>query len=83
MNPLPKAANATSIPRSSLPALRASAIPIGIVAAVAALAFVRTLYGFEDLAERIPIKPWLLTPVGFALVGVVCLFVFALGLPSE
>jgi CIC family chloride channel protein len=55
---------------------------LGIVAAFAALAFVRTLYGFEDLAARIPIKPWLLTPIGFALVGVIGLWfpqVFGVG----
>lgn len=44
---------------------------LGVVAALAALAFVRALYGMEDLADRLPIKPWLLTPIGFALVGVI------------
>jgi CIC family chloride channel protein len=55
---------------------------LGVIAAFAALAFVRTLYGFEDLADRIRIKPWLLTPIGFASVGVIGLWwpeVFGVG----
>jgi len=55
---------------------------LGVVAAFAALAFVRTLYAFEDLADKIPIKPWLLTPIGFSLVGVIGLWlpqVFGVG----
>ena len=55
---------------------------LGVVAALAALAFVRTLYGLEDLADRIPIRPWLVTPIGFAIVGVIGLWfpeVFGVG----
>ncbi len=44
---------------------------LGVVAAVVAVAFVRILYGFEDVAERLPVPGWLLTPIGFAVVGVV------------
>jgi CIC family chloride channel protein len=44
---------------------------LGVVAAFAALAFVRTLYKFEDLADALPIRPWLLTPIGFAIVGAI------------
>jgi CIC family chloride channel protein len=44
---------------------------LGVVAAFAALAFVRTLYKFEDFADALPIRPWLLTPIGFAIVGLI------------
>lgn len=55
---------------------------LGVVAAAVALAFVKVLYGTEDLADRLPIKPWLLTPIGFGIVGVIGIFrpeVFGVG----
>lgn len=47
---------------------------LGVAAAVVALAFVKFLYGAEDLADRLPIRPWLITPIGFGIVGVIGLF---------
>ena len=50
---------------------------LGIVAALAATLFVRMLYRFEDAADRLPGPPWIWTPIGGALVGVI-----AIGFPQ-
>ncbi|MFQ5747651.1 MAG: chloride channel protein [Gemmatimonadota bacterium] len=42
---------------------------LGVVAAAVSLAFIRLVYGLEDLFERLPIPAWLLTSVGGLLVG--------------
>ena len=48
---------------------------LGLVCAGVAVAFVKILYGAEDVADRLPVKPWLLTPIGFGLVGAIGLWV--------
>jgi CIC family chloride channel protein len=48
---------------------------LGILAALVALAFIRTLYAFEDGFERIRIAPPLRTMLGGALIGVIGLWV--------
>ncbi|MGB6001883.1 MAG: chloride channel protein, partial [Thermoanaerobaculia bacterium] len=44
-------------------------LALGLVAGVVALVFIRLLYGFEDLMESLPIRPWLLPALGGFLVG--------------
>ncbi len=44
---------------------------LGILAALVALAFIRTLYAFEDGFDRIPLPPPLRTLLGGALIGVI------------
>jgi len=59
---------------------------LGVAAALVATAFIKTLYGLEDLADRLPIKsrlkPWILAPLGLAMIGGVGVFfpqVFGVG----
>jgi len=55
---------------------------LGLAAGLVALGFVKILYGLEDFFETIPLKPWLLTPIGGAIVGGVGVFypqVFGVG----
>lgn len=47
---------------------------LGVAAALVAVLFIKLLYGMEDLAERLPIPPWLLTPIGGAILGGIALF---------
>ncbi len=47
---------------------------LGIVAAGVAFVFVRVLYGFEDLCDRIPGPSWILTPIGGLIVGAIGIF---------
>jgi CIC family chloride channel protein len=42
---------------------------LGLVAAGVALAFIRFLYGLEDLFEAVPLPPWTLAPIGGLMVG--------------
>lgn len=57
---------------------------LGIVAAIVGLTFVKVLYAAEDLADRLPIKPWLLTPIGFGIIGIIGLkFPHILGVGYE
>ncbi|MBI4879570.1 MAG: chloride channel protein [Planctomycetes bacterium] len=46
-------------------------LALGVVAALVAVAFIRVLYGMEDLANKVPVRPWLLTPIGGAVIGVI------------
>lgn len=50
---------------------------LGLVAAVVAVSFVKILYAAEDVADRIPLPPWSLTPIGFGIVGLI-----GLGVPE-
>ncbi len=55
---------------------------LGLVAGLIALGFVKVLYGLEDLFDAIPMTPWLLAPIGGAIVGTVGIFypqVFGVG----
>jgi len=55
---------------------------LGLAAGLVALGFVLALYGLEDFFEAIPMKPWLLTPIGGAIVGSIGIFypqVFGVG----
>ncbi|HKJ91832.1 MAG TPA: chloride channel protein, partial [Longimicrobiales bacterium] len=47
---------------------------LGVVAAGVALLFMTTLYGLEDLFERLKIKPYLVTAVGGLMVGAIGIF---------
>jgi len=49
-------------------------ILLGLLAGVVAVAFVKTLYGLEDAADRLPIKDWLKTPLILALIGLMILW---------
>lgn len=53
------------------PAELVSYAVLGLVAAIVSVAFVRLLYAAEDVADRLPIRPWLLTPIGFGIVGAI------------
>jgi len=44
---------------------------LGILAAVVAIAFVQTLYAFEDAFDRVPVWPPLLTIAGGLMIGVI------------
>jgi chloride channel protein, CIC family len=44
---------------------------LGLFAAAVAWAFVRVLYGFEDICDRIPGPSWILTPIGGLIVGAI------------
>jgi CIC family chloride channel protein len=44
---------------------------LGLLAGLVALAFIRTLYGLEDLFERVKVYPPLVTLVGGVMVGVI------------
>jgi len=48
---------------------------LGVIAAAWATGFVRTLYFFEDLFEKWKIPPWVKGSVGFALVGLIGIWV--------
>lgn len=48
---------------------------LGIICALGAAAFVKLLYACEDGADRIPAPAWLKGFIGFALVGVLGLFI--------
>lgn len=58
---------------------------LGVVAALVATLFIRALYGCEDLAARLwRLPPWLLAPVGGALIGLIgLLFPEVLGTAYE
>jgi CIC family chloride channel protein len=44
---------------------------LGLLAGLVALLFIKVLYGFEDLFEKIPLRPWLLAPLGGLMVGLI------------
>jgi CIC family chloride channel protein len=50
---------------------------LGVVAAAVALAFIRLLYGAEDLFERLPMRAWIQPAIGGLLIGLM-----AIGFPE-
>ncbi len=46
-------------------------IGLGILAALVGVAFIKVLYRSEDLVDRVPLPPWLLTPLGGLAVGAI------------
>lgn len=42
---------------------------LGVVAALAAVLYVRTYFGAETVARRLPVPPWMLPVIGGAIVG--------------
>ncbi|MFC1852449.1 chloride channel protein [candidate division CSSED10-310 bacterium] len=49
-------------------------IVLGIASGVVALAFIKVLYSLEDLADKIPLKDWIKTPIIFSLIGFMVIF---------
>ncbi len=39
--------------------------------AVVAATFIKSLYSLEDFCDRLPIRPWLLTPIGGLIIGLI------------
>lgn len=46
-------------------------LPLGVGAALVAVTFVKSLYRLEDFCDALPIRPWLLTPIGGLCIGLI------------